>query len=147
MTPRTLAPSGQYIPNLNESFIGIELSDSHHTYRAVREDSYDFWVKEIEEIDRKGELKNNEIFVSKKTAVENLNLSIWQLPYSPYKDATDVYSGSETTSTQGRGKILSSPKIIPAIVKGSIPSGRVVIGKSIKSLISSESMRGRILTD
>ena len=146
MEPRILSSTGQYIPHLRESFIGIELRDYHNTYRATHENTYDFYVKEIAQ---NGELKGSDICVSKNMDRANFIYSKWTLVYSPYKDATDCYdqSTSETTQVAGRGKILNSQKVMPTIIKGSIPSGRVIIGKSIKSLISSESMRGKILTD
>ena len=64
-----------------------------------------------------------------------------------FKTDWNIVDEITTAAGEKRGRIVSSPKVMPSIVRGSVPTGKIVRGKEKKSLIASESMRGRILTD
>jgi len=128
---RAKAPSGKYIPNIDEAFNGVVFISGRSTYTTTRENATHFWVREGD--------NTYDIELEKSEGRKSLIRGDWVLTESPYSE--------ELTSIPGKGKIVSSPKPTTTIIKGNIPAGRALRGREKQTKVISNQMGGKIVQD
>ena len=122
------------IPNDDETWIGLKFYESPYPkqhYTIYKEDKACIW---LEWKDSHGERGTTDY--TKDYGRRSIKGGSWIL-----------IETSVSASAGKIGRVVSAPKPVTTIIKGSVPSGRILRGKEKKTLVASSKVYSQIITD